>query len=391
MDVLTASIALILVQLSTALVMTGIYRATPSESCTRYWALSGFSVAVGVLLIVLNGGAPNTAILLIGNNLLILGLGLQWRGIRAFYRRPAAYAGWVVCAAFFLSFAWLLYRHATVGDRALLSSLAVLALLLLEFREVIGGSRGNSSFASALTLGALAVLIVAYVVRVVGAIVAPPDFFPGSGVNLSISVIYMVPTMGGLLLWCGLLLLYFERIVAEKHELVIRDELTGLLNRRAINAAGERQIRFAARMKLPLTVAFVDIDHFKRINDTLGHAGGDVAVARVAALLQHTCRNVDLVGRYGGDEFCIIFPGLDTAAASAVGERLVQAVRHEKLPGIGRVTISVGLAVLTVPEALAWNELLRRADSALYLAKQQGRDCFIVDGAVPQPLSAADS
>jgi diguanylate cyclase (GGDEF)-like protein len=186
---------------------------------------------------------------------------------------------------------------------------------------------------------------------------------------------YLVPLAGTLLYATGLLLLYFERMVQEKHHLATHDELTGLLNRRAIVAGGEREIAVAARNRQSLAVAFIDIDFFKQVNDRLGHKAGDAVLADMAHLLMTNCRNIDLVGRYGGEEFCIVFPGVDSAEASLLGDRLMTAVRRYRFRDQFPVTVSIGLAILRADDAdRSWNNLLPRADAELYKAKSQGRD-----------------
>lgn len=377
MDAITAGIALILVQLCTALVMAGIFYAAPSEKCTRDWALSGVLVAAGVLMVVLNAGAPRYAILIIGNNALILGLVLQWSGIRAFYRKKRGIAGWGVAAAFFVLYLWQLARGATVHERSLLSALAILAVLLLDTYEVWTTRGPYRSFVRILTLAALLLMVASYSFRVLATVAKASEILPNSGSPLSVTLLYLVPIVGTLLFTNGLLLLYFERIVADKHHLATHDELTGLLNRRAINAGGEREVRLASRLKLPVAIAFVDIDHFKQINDTLGHEAGDSVLAELAEVLRDACRNVDLVGRYGGEEFCLIFPGTGRANAETIARRLVDSVRQRKFSVGQDVTVSVGIAALEPDQDdRSWTGLVRRADHALYAAKDAGRSTF---------------
>ncbi len=379
MDVITAGLALILVQLCVALVMAGIFRAAPAEKCTRYWAQSGSLVAVGILMVVLNAGALRYPILILGNNALILGMVLQWCGIRAFYRKKPGYAGWGVAFGFFVLYAMLLFRHAPTVDRSALSGIGILAMLLLNFFEVWTGRGSSRSFATMLTLTALALLVASYVCRVAMSLAHVMQFLPDTRSPLEITLLYMVPIAGTLLLSNGLLLLYFERIVADKHQLAIHDELTGVLNRRAIAAAGEREANCATRLGISLSVAFVDIDHFKKINDACGHEAGDRAIAAIAAALRKSCRSVDLVGRYGGDEFCLIFPGVDHPGAAAVGERLLQAVRQDAAGREVGITISIGLATLSPDDRdRSWSALIRHADSELYNAKHAGRDRYCV-------------
>jgi diguanylate cyclase (GGDEF)-like protein len=377
MDAITAGIALIVVQLCVALVMAGIFYAAPAEKCTRDWALSGVLVATGVLMVVLNAGAPRYVILVLGNNALICGLVMQWSGIRAFYRKRNGVAGWCVAAAFFALYLLLLVQGAPLHARSLLSAVTILSILVLNTYEVWTGRGRHRSFVRRLILFALLLMTVSYSFRVLGTLTRTSEIYPNSNSPLSVILLYFAPIVGTLLFSNGLLLLYFERVVADKHHLATHDELTGLLNRRAINSGGDREVRLATRLKLPVAIAFVDIDHFKHINDSQGHEAGDTVLVELAQVLGEACRNVDLVGRYGGEEFCLIFPGTGRDNAEVVARRLVDAVRMRAF-SIGReVTVSVGVASLEPEEEdRSWSALVRKADRALYAAKDAGRDTF---------------
>lgn len=156
------------------------------------------------------------------------------------------------------------------------------------------------------------------------------------------------------------------------------DELSKLLNRRAIVPSGESELDLSIRLQRSLTVAFIDIDLFKRFNDEFGHAAGDTVLTEVAAILQNTCRSIDLVGRYGGEEFLVIMPSVDLNGAALVGQRLISAVRDYRFLGENPVTISAGLATLPLDGNCSWAQLIRRADAALYEAKDMGRNRFCV-------------
>ena len=379
MDAITAGTALIVVQLCVALVMTGTFYTVRNEKCTRYWALSGAFAAIGVLLIVLNAGAPRYAVLIIGNNSLVFSVILQWWGLQTFYKVQPGKAGWVIGAAFFLLFGVLLLIGAGVPERALLSSIGILLVFSLCMFELWRGQEQRWTFAGRLTLGAGALLLAAFVFRLVANILKVTQFLPNSNTSLGVAMVYLAPLAGTLLFSTGLILLYFERMVADKHYLATHDELTGLLNRRAIAAAGERDAEVALRLGRPLAVAFVDIDFFKKINDKFGHEAGDCVISEVARILKNTCRNIDLVGRYGGEEFCIILPGLGRESAALVGDRLVNALRKYRFRGEHPVTVSVGLALL--PSEFgepSWSGLVSRADKELYRAKAGGRDKFCI-------------
>jgi len=157
-----------------------------------------------------------------------------------------------------------------------------------------------------------------------------------------------------------------------------RDRFTGLFNRAVFNEQLEREVAVAHRENGRFAVAMIDIDHFKRFNDTHGHAGGDEALRRVAQTLRDSCRATDVVARYGGEEFALILPGVMSARATGLLERIrrVVAVTPIQLPGRAKpatVTISIG-AALWPDDGQAAGDVLRCADQRLYEAKAQGRD-----------------
>jgi diguanylate cyclase (GGDEF)-like protein len=155
----------------------------------------------------------------------------------------------------------------------------------------------------------------------------------------------------------------------------LRDPLTGAGNRIAMDQALQREIELSRRHLQPLSVLMLDIDHFKQVNDTHGHSTGDVVLKAVAALIKNQLRNVDMVFRYGGEEFLILLSNTCREAAAMVGERLRFAAQSEEYLADGHtivLTVSLGCSTLLPGESA--ESLLRRADSALYVAKREGRN-----------------
>jgi diguanylate cyclase (GGDEF)-like protein len=162
----------------------------------------------------------------------------------------------------------------------------------------------------------------------------------------------------------------------EQKRLATTDDLTGLPNRRyflsRLAEEAQRATRFPGH---PLSVAMVDIDHFKNVNDSLGHAAGDIVLKRVAETCRTVTRNIDLVGRIGGEEFGIIMPETNLLAARLGCERLRANIAAKPVMVQGMelpITISVGVADFRVGDPA--NDLLARADAALCRAKQNGRN-----------------
>jgi diguanylate cyclase (GGDEF)-like protein len=162
-------------------------------------------------------------------------------------------------------------------------------------------------------------------------------------------------------------------------DLARRDALTGLANRRAFEEALQREVARARRTGDALAVVALDIDHFKRVNDTHGHAAGDVALAEVAQRAQRALRAEDLLARIGGEELAALLPGATLAAAAEVAERIRRAVCDTAIPVADAaldLTVSLGCAALHADEREA-AALLARADARLYDAKRGGRNLVV--------------
>jgi len=162
----------------------------------------------------------------------------------------------------------------------------------------------------------------------------------------------------------------------EVERLAITDSLTSLYNRRHLFELADREFQRARRYRLPLAVMMVDIDEFKRVNDTYGHAIGDQVLQRVAECCRKELRGVDVIGRYGGDEFVALLPETGLSAACQVAERLRKTIAERVLDTkAGRVTITVSLGIAVLDDDhLTPETLLDHADQSLYRAKQNGRN-----------------
>jgi diguanylate cyclase (GGDEF)-like protein len=167
----------------------------------------------------------------------------------------------------------------------------------------------------------------------------------------------------------------------------IRDPLTGLYNRRYVEETVERERLRAIREHKPFSVIMIDLDHFKRLNDTYGHAAGDAVLQAFAGLLKANIRGEDIPCRYGGEEFLVILPGASPAIAQERAERLrvsfaglTVPFRDQMLPGS-----SASFGVASFPDhGDAWQEVLDAADAALYAAKRAGRNCTVLADAIGQ-------
>ena len=154
------------------------------------------------------------------------------------------------------------------------------------------------------------------------------------------------------------------------------DELTGLANRREALAAIDRMIAAARRYNRPLTLAILDIDRFKLVNDSHGHPAGDEVIRAVAEAAAKIMREHDLVGRLGGEEFIMAFPDCATSAAMAACERLREAIAQTPiiLESGAALTVTISFGVARLSDSESRTTLIGRADQALYFAKKGGRN-----------------
>lgn len=167
----------------------------------------------------------------------------------------------------------------------------------------------------------------------------------------------------------------------------IRDGLTGCLARASGQEMLEFQFELARRNKSYLTLAFLDLDHFKSINDSYGHDAGDVAIQNAAAAIQQHLRVSDLLVRWGGEEFLLVFPGASATEATHALQRIMRGGFGLRPDG-SQQTASIGLAERIADQVQSWSELIEIADQRMYRAKEQGRNRLVGCPATPPVLDA---
>jgi len=171
-----------------------------------------------------------------------------------------------------------------------------------------------------------------------------------------------------------------KAVLTQADEVTNTDALTFLPNRRKVVVVLQEEVIRSDRYGTPFSISMLDIDHFKKVNDSHGHTAGDMVLRTVAARLREQIRHPDTVGRYGGEEFLIILPNSEIKAAQEQASRLCQRVRELKTEindHVLSVTISIGVAQYKIGQE-NWEQLLNRADTALYQAKNNGRDQWVV-------------
>ncbi|MEO6601308.1 MAG: GGDEF domain-containing protein [Polyangiaceae bacterium] len=174
-----------------------------------------------------------------------------------------------------------------------------------------------------------------------------------------------------------------ESLLQQLYDASVTDALTGAHNREHFDTQLRSEVSFARRHKADVSLAFFDVDHFKKVNDTYGHQGGDAVLMSLANAIRGMIRNEDVFARYGGEEFALILRGIDLAGASTVGERLRERVEAMRVNFEGRVltvTVSVGCASFAELEEKTPEALVSTADKRLYAGKHAGRNRVVAQG-----------
>ena len=179
-----------------------------------------------------------------------------------------------------------------------------------------------------------------------------------------------------------------RRSLDQEHELARTDDLTGAVNRRAFLEAAAQEINRARRHRHPFTVAYMDVDDFKKVNDRFGHSAGDQLLRSVAETIRETIREIDVVGRLGGDEFVVLLPETDAEAARFVVSRVQQRIQAVADARHWPVTFSLGVVTWTTPPRTV-DVMIKQADDAMYAVKHAGKNHVVHFTLAGEPLAAA--
>ncbi len=319
----------------------------------------------------------------LGNVCVVAGIMLMQRGVRQFVGHAAPAWWYILLLAGVLAVAWLgMSAHYGAVRVAVISGLLGLLCLATAW-DVFTYARHKLELRWGFVLAAPLVLgAVVFLGRSGRAIVAPgsvvAEITANSALNTGSAVVLMVTA---LVFHLTLVALVGARLMTELSRLSRHDSLTELLNRRALNDLLRDEARRAIRANQPFSVLMIDADYFKGINDRFGHAAGDEALRHLALILRTEMRDVDRVGRFGGEEFIVLLPGTSASEALSAAERLRDALLRRPWAWQGevlRLTVSTGVAAWRGPHDEV-DLLLKRADAAMYRAKSLGRDRFEFD------------
>lgn len=344
------------------------------------WACYAVLTGSSLVIFIVASQTRSEELRAVANICVASGIVLMERGVRQFTGRPAPWWAYALVVAGVAGLSWLgrdpaygALRVATVsGLVAILCALTAWNIYVYARRDL--GLAFGHLLAVPLLLGAMV-----FATRSVRAVVSPhtvvAELAGNNSLNIGSAVVFLVTA---LVFHLALVSLVGTRLMAELRRLSRLDGLTEVFNRRAIEEQLHDEARRSVRSQRPFSVLMIDADYFKGINDRFGHAAGDDALRHLTRIMKAQMRDVDRIGRFGGEEFVAMLPGTAATEALNAAERLRDAVLRRPWAWQGEVlplTVSIGVAAWRGPQDEV-PALLKRADAALYRAKALGRDRF---------------
>ena len=347
------------------------------EPGTRWWIAGFAALAAGFCTNGLQRILPPLIGLTGGTTLIVAGVGCLLIGVQRFFGTPVRFDAWVAVAIVVnaaLSAVFVLV-WPNVNLRIAISN-GIIPVILVALAWVMLRHAPPRMIAPARLTAAVALLMAALLLVRAGVALASPPMQTALDFSLINVLVYFTAAMGQLAVGLGCYCMLMIQRTAALHALSTTDPLTGALNRRGLEVAVTRVEHDFHRHATQFAVIAMDLDHFKRVNDSYGHPAGDVVLRRLASECAAGVRGDSVVARIGGEEFCVLLPGCTLEDARAVAERMRRAFEIARIQaaGIGiSCTVSMGVAQ-SGDNAADFASVMRAADAALYRAKENGRN-----------------
>jgi diguanylate cyclase (GGDEF)-like protein len=373
----TPTLLLINVLVTATLALSlGVVASRARRDGLFWWAAALAAHTVAYALLGLRGLVPDWASVQLANTLLAAYFALILEGLFQFQQRVPNRA--LIWGPVLILPLLLTALHDHIQARVVLVALVLTLQAALTVHVLLQRRHETPGRGQYFVIAAYGVLIAMLLGRVALSYTGGLRLGSITDSNLVQAATFVLATLCLMLISLGLVLMTKEQADARNRRLALQDDLTGLNNRRFIFEVLGQQLALAERHGWPMALLIVDVDHFKRVNDTHGHLIGDQVLRELAACIRSRLRAQDIAGRWGGEEFIVLLPDTDATGATVLAEDLRVAVQQLRcLDPQGRplpLTVSIGLHAQPQPTSRQRDELLAAADQAMYQAKRLGRN-----------------
>ncbi|MGJ4967213.1 MULTISPECIES: GGDEF domain-containing protein [unclassified Bradyrhizobium] len=366
--------------LALGLIWAYVMRSYPNLDSARYWTASAFMCAPAAAFALTRFYFGSFVPLLVGGSLMTFAICLAAMGVERFYGSRASWRlSLTVVAMTCSSIAFFQYGYDHGPLRILCYSIGQAVPMAIIARLVLDARRGPVNPGARLA-GLLSVLIIAvFAARSIGAFIGADFNFSRSTSGQAAAVLLLI--FLSMSLNFGFLLMAVDRLRNEVADLALLDDLTGVANRRHLMQRLSEECARAERSRRPFALLVIDLDGFKIINDTHGHAAGDACLQHFTLMAQTRLRPGDMLARTGGDEFCIVLPASALREGAMIARRILQVCHDDAEACAGAevpIEVSIGVAEWTEDVGAFPDRLMARADQALYAAKKEGKNRYAV-------------
>jgi diguanylate cyclase (GGDEF)-like protein len=359
-----------------------VVRSYPALHAARFWQVSMIFAATGTAVSLLRGAVHPMLPVVIGNGLMLLACGSAWAGVRQFYGRSVPITAVAIIAAIELPLLVIFTGlYDDINVRIVVISIADSIPLALAVRDLRGRPDQTASPGADLAGLMCGATVAMHVVRAIAVLSGIGGEVSLLNFNALQGAVFLLLMFAGMMANFGFVLMAIDRLRNDVAALALIDDLTGIANRRHFLVRLAEACARATRLNEPFALLAIDLDGFKAINDSHGHAAGDECLLAFTRAAQARLRTGDLLARSGGDEFCVILPATTLSEAALVARSLIQGCRKTRVPWKGiqiPITASIGIAEWSRATACDSQQLIAEADQALYVAKKQGRDRLAV-------------
>jgi len=364
--------------LALGLIWAYITQSYPSFQAARYWTASAFAVVIGAAAAMLILAVDSLLPLLAGGTVVIFSTCLGAMGIRRFYGEPIDWRGTIMITGLAcLGMGFFLYVYDSATMRIAIYSLAQSLPLALTLKLLLSSQNGPINPGARLA-GVIAMITIGInAFRVVGKLLQIGGDFSFVHFNGPQSVMILLLMFLSMAWNFGFLLMAMDRLRNEVADLALMDDRSGVGNRRHLLQRLSEESARSERSGEPFALLVIDLDGFKAINDTYGHAAGDACLQHFALMAQTRLRPGDLLARTGGDEFCVVLPALSLREGAVIARRIIEICRADAAACAGHdipLAVSIGVAQWTREVGVFPDRLVAAADHALYVAKKDGKN-----------------